>query len=105
MKKALGRPHYSLPVLELTHRRGTDCLTWSDSDRARDNGFKLKEEKVSLDEILYSESGEAWAQAGQRINVCSIPRSIQGQVGWDSEQLDLVGRNAFHGRGLELDCL
>ena len=32
-----------------------------------------------------------------------IPESIQGQVGWDPRQFDLVGGNTAHGRGLKVD--
>lgn len=33
--------------------------------------------------------------------VADIPIDIQGQVGWDSRELDLVGSNPAHNRGLE----
>lgn len=54
------------------------------------------------EEILYSGSGEA---LGQRHCGCSIPEGVQGQDGWGPGQLDLVGGNAVHGIGLELDVL
>jgi len=34
-----------------------------------------------------------------------LPGSVQGQVGWSSEQPDLVEGVAAHGRGLELGDL
>ena len=33
---------------------------------------------------------------------CPIPDSIQGQIGWDPGQPDLVGSNPTHGGEVEL---
>ncbi|KAK4822058.1 hypothetical protein QYF61_008867, partial [Mycteria americana] len=44
----------------------------------------------SKEEIFYNEGGEALAQVAQRGGRCPIPGNIQGQVGWGSEQPDLV---------------
>lgn len=41
----------------------------------------------------------------QRSCVCLIPGSILGQVGWGSEQPNLVNGNPDYGRGLELGDL
>mgnify|MGYP001853173413 CR=1 FL=1 len=52
-------------------------------------------------EILYLEGGEALAQAAQRGCGCSISGDVQSQVGWGSEQLDLVGDSPVQGRDLK----
>ena len=36
--------------------------------------------------IFYYEGGETLAQVAQRGGRCPIPRNIQGQIGWGSEQ-------------------
>jgi len=54
------------------------------------------------DEILYSEGGEALAQAAQRSCGCTITADIQVQIGWGPGQPHLVSGNPAHGRGLEL---
>ena len=51
-------------------------------------------------EILYSEGGEVLTQATQRGCECPISGGIQGQVGWDPEQLGLVAGNPAHGIGI-----
>jgi len=38
------------------------------------------------EEILHCEGGEALAQVAQRSCGCSLPGSVQGQVGWGFEQ-------------------
>jgi len=43
----------------------------------------------------------ALALAAQRSCGCPIPGSVQGQVGWDFEQPDLVGGGPTHSRGVE----
>jgi len=50
-----------------------------------------------LEEILYSDSSEALAQAAQRSCGCFIPEGIQGQVEWSPGQ-----PNSVHGRRWEL---
>ena len=42
------------------------------------------------EDIFYKEGDETLAQVAQRGGRCPIPGSIQGQVGWGSEQPDLV---------------
>ena len=56
-------------------------------------------------EILYYEGGEAPEQAAQRSCGCSVPGSVQGQVGQDFEQPGLVEGVPAHGGGLELGDL
>ena len=44
--------------------------------------------------------GEALAQVAQRSCGCPLPGSVQGRVGWSSEQPGLVEGVAAHGRGV-----
>ena len=46
--------------------------------------------KLNKEEIFYNEGGETLAQVAQRGSGGPIPGNIQGQVGWGSEQHDLV---------------
>jgi len=57
------------------------------------------------EEILRHESGETLAQAAQRSCGCPLPGRVQGQVGWSSEEPDLVEDVPADGRGLEPDDL
>jgi len=57
------------------------------------------------EEILPHEGGETLAQVAQRSCGCPLPGSVQGQVGWSSEQPGLVEAVPAHGRGLEPDDL
>jgi len=61
--------------------------------------MKLKEE------ILHHEVGETLAKVAQRGGRCHLPGRVQGQVGWSSEQADLLEDVAAHGRGFGLDGL
>ena len=54
--------------------------------------------------FIYSEGGEALAQAAQWSCGCPIPGCIPGQVGWGPQQPDLVGGSPAHGRGVETRC-
>jgi len=55
--------------------------------------------------ILYSDGGEALAQAVQSSCACPIPGGAQGWVGWGPWQPELEGDSPAHGRGLGLDGL
>ena len=55
--------------------------------------------------MLYCEGGEALAQVAQGGWGCPLPGSIQGQVGWGFDQLDLGGGVPAYSRGLELHDL
>ena len=50
--------------------------------------------------MLHHEGGEALAQVAQRSCGCPLPASVQGQVGWSSEQPGLVEDVPAHGRGV-----
>ena len=83
------------------HERDS-LFTQCDIDGRRGNGFEIKEEKYRLD--VYSQGGEALAQAAQRSCGCPIPGGVQGQAG-GSGQLQLVGGNPAHSTRLALDDL
>ncbi|KAJ7411391.1 hypothetical protein WISP_102642 [Willisornis vidua] len=65
------------------------------SDRTRGNTFKIKEGR---------EYNEALEQVAHSCG-CPIPGSVQGQVGWGSEQPGLVEGVPAHSRVLKLDDL
>lgn len=54
---------------------------------------------------LYQESGETLEQGTQRSHGCPIILSVQGQVGQDFGQPDLVKDVPAHGMGFGLDEL
>ena len=57
----------------------------------RGSGFKLKGEILIgyMEEVFYSEGGEALEQVAQRRDGCPTHEDIQGQAEWVSEQPDL----------------
>jgi len=73
-------------------------------DRTSGNGSKLKEGRFILiryeEEILHHEVGEALKQVAQRSCGCPLPESVQGQVGWSSEQPGLVEDVPAYDRGV-----
>ena len=77
---------------------------WTDSDRTRRIGFKLKEQRSRLDgrgEMFYSEGGEVLEQTAWRSCGCPIPGGIQGQVGWGPGKPELVADNPARDRRSE----
>lgn len=62
------------------------CLGFTDCIRP----FSAHTEEENRKIFFYCEAGEPLAPVAQRTCGCSIPRNIQGQVGCDSEQPDLV---------------
>ena len=68
-------------------------------DRARGNGFKLKERRLRLyqkEDFLCSKSGEALEQVAQRGGRCPELGDIQGQAGRGFEQPDLAAGVSVH---------
>ena len=57
------------------------------------------------EEIFYNEGGETLEQVAQRGDSCPIPGNLQRQVGWRSEQPDLVEDVPAYCRGVGLDDL
>jgi len=58
-----------------------------------------------LEEILHHEGGETLAQVAQRSCGCPLPGSVQGQVGWSSEQPAVGKMSLLMAEGLEPDDL
>jgi len=91
-----------LPVPEGAYRKdGEGLFARVCSGRTRGNGCQLKEGRFRYwEEILPHEGGETLAQVAQRSCGCPLPGSVQGQVGWSSEQPGLVEDVPAHGRGV-----
>jgi len=108
-KRLRGDPIAAFQYLkELYKKDGDRLFSRACCDRTWGNGFKLKESRLGLDrreDLFYSEGGETLAQVAQRVGRCPIPGNIQGQVGWGSEQPDLVEDVSAHCRGTGVDDL
>jgi len=65
----------------------------------------LEKPKVLLLCCIIISGGGVLEQVAQRRCGCPISGGIQGQVGWDPGQPDLVAGNPDHGRGMELHDL
>jgi len=52
------------------------------------------------EEVLHHEGGETLEKVAHRSCGCLLPGSVQGQVGWSSEQAGLVEDVPAHGRGV-----
>jgi len=58
-----------------------------------------------MEYIFYNQGGETLAQVAQSGSGGPMPGSLQGQVGWGSEQSGLVEDVPAHCRGVGLDDL
>ena len=90
LRRALGRPLCSRPVLEGAYKQeGDGHFTQSDSNRTWGNGFKLKEGRFRLDvrKKFFTQCDEAREQVAWRDCGCPISEGIQGQDEWDPGSL------------------
>jgi len=90
-----GDVHDFQYLKEADRKDGEGLFTRVCSDRTTGNGFKLKVGGFRLD--IRKETLE---QVAQRSRDCPLPGSVQGWVGWSSEQPGLVEDVPAHGRGV-----
>lgn len=63
MQSVLGRPCGDPAVLKGVCKKGGDKLiSRARSDRTRGDGFKVNQKIGYVEEIVYADSGEMWAQ-------------------------------------------
>ncbi|XP_074934881.1 uncharacterized protein LOC142050286 [Phalacrocorax aristotelis] len=107
-RRLWGDPTVAFQYLKGDYRKGGENLfSKACCDRTRGNGFELEEDRFGPDkeEMICYECGETGAQVAHRGGRCPTPRDIQCQVGWGSEQPDLVDDVPVHCRGIGLDDL
>lgn len=77
----------------LSLQDGQWLFTQPDSDKARENGFKLKKGRCRLGarKKFFIQGGEALAQLPREAVVPHIPGGAQGQVGWGPGQPEMEG--------------
>jgi len=107
-KSFQGDPLADFQYLRKLIKKMELLFTWSDSDRTRGSGFKLKGGQFRSDikgNFFHWEEGEALAQVAQRSCGCPILGGTQGQIGWGSRQSDLLGGKPARWNLLSLSLL